>query len=309
MPELPEVETIRADLDDFLPGRLINTVQIFSFKSALPSANFLIQNLTGRIVKKVDRRGKLLIFYLNNKIQSKQNYNYLLIHLKMTGQLIYIQDKTRIIGGHSLKDIVKESNKVVLSKDWEDSVGGALPNKYTRIQLNFIDGSKLFFNDLRKFGYFKLVTKEQLEKILDNYGIEPLTKQFNWKSFQTIFKGRRTKIKALLLNQKIIAGLGNIYVDESLWRAKIDPERPVNTLELKEIKILYQSIKNIISQAIRYRGTTFNNYVDSAGRRGNFSQLLKVYHHQGQACSRCAHIILRKKVAGRSSHYCPYCQK
>lgn len=325
MPELPEVETIRKDLSASLLGHRVRSVQVFSLKSALPSAAFLIRNLTGRTVIEIRRRGKLLIFCLAplkkttaktkinqaklNKIKS-DGFDYLLVHLRMTGQLIYLDKKVRLSGGHSLKDLENEPAKILPEEQWENSVGGFLPNKYTRIQLDFFGGAKLFFNDLRKFGYFRLVTKVQLEKILQaGYGPEPLTKDFTEENFKKMFSGRSLKIKALLLNQKIIAGLGNIYVDESLWQAGIDPERRVNKLKPTEIKKLYRAIKEIITRAVKYRGTTFNNYVDSFGRRGNFSRFLKVYHRQGQPCPKCGRNILRKKVAGRSSHYCPYCQK
>jgi len=325
MPELPEVETIRKDLSASLLGYRVRSVQVFSLKSALPSATFLIRNLTGRTVTEIRRRGKLLVFYLSplkkniaktktskskiNKTKS-DGFDYLLVHLRMTGQLIYLDKKVRLSGGHSLKDIEREPVKVLPEKQWENSVGGPLPNKYTRIQINFFGGAQLFFNDLRKFGYFKLVNAAALDKILQaGYGLEPLTKEFTEENFKKMFSGRSLKIKALLLNQKIISGLGNIYVDESLWQAGIDPERRVNKLKPAEIKKLYRAIKEIITRSVKYRGTTFNNYVDSSGRRGNFSRFLKVYHRQGQPCPKCGRGILRKKVAGRSSHYCPYCQK
>jgi len=364
MPELPEVETIRHDLNVILVRQKIKSIQIFSPKSVLPNASLFVKNLLNRKIEKIQRRGKLLIFSLlpfraqsssHNEYQSSSHSDfrsgphydsqpnsdsqfsshsdshspsYLLIHIKMTGQLIYFDKKNKIAGGHSVEPIkssghsvepIKSSvNSAKSLKSSTDSfpeslmksVGGELPNKHTRVQIGFQNGGQLYFNDLRKFGYLKLVSAEELERLLiTNYGPEPLTPAFSLLFFKDLLKNRTIKIKALLLNQKLIAGLGNIYVDESLWQAKIDPERRGNGLKPEEVKKLYQAINKIISLAIKYRGTTFSNYVDSRGQKGNFSKFLKVYGQQGQPCKNCRTILLKKKVAGRGSHYCPNCQK
>ncbi|MFA6995002.1 MAG: bifunctional DNA-formamidopyrimidine glycosylase/DNA-(apurinic or apyrimidinic site) lyase [Patescibacteria group bacterium] len=303
MPEMPEVETIARDLAFSLIGQKIESVKILSAKTVSQSETFFKKNLVGRKIIKVARRGKLLIFSLSPA--RRQSPDYLLIHLKMTGQLIYLNRRTKIVGGHSLN-----SNRRTNDNSLAAAVGGELPNKYTRALLGFKPSGQLFFNDLRKFGYLKLVTGVELERLLkNNYGPEPLSPAFSRSVFQTILKNRTTKIKALLLNQKLIAGLGNIYVDESLWAARINPERPAGSLNLEEIKKLWQAINRIIRQAIKERGTTFSNYVDSKGQRGNFSRFLRVYGRQGKKCSNCQNLLLKKKVAGRGTHYCPHCQK
>ena len=305
MPELPEVETIRQDLNSVLSLQKISKLIVFNDKSVLNNTDFFINALLGRKIKKIGRRGKLLIFYLQplSSVNRTSGFDYLLIHLKMTGQLIYQDKSFKISGGHSL---VFEPN----SSDSEDKAwGGPLPNKYTCLEFHFKNGSKLFFNDLRRFGYLKIVKKEELDSILkNNYGPEPLSPDFSLQFFRNLCQKRKMKIKALLLSQRLIAGLGNIYTDESLWKAKIHPERLANSLDSGEIKKLYQAINSIIKKALKYRGTSFNNYLDAQGKKGNFSLLLKVYGRSGQACPRCSNTILKTRVAGRGTSYCPFCQ-
>ena len=297
MPELPEVETIRRDLVAGLLHRKITSVDILSAKTASPAAVFFTRNLNGRKIVGVGRRGKLLIFSLSplsakSAGRGKPSTDYLLIHLKMTGQLIYVDSKAKIAGGHG------------------SEIVGELPNKHTRAVIGFASGGRLFFNDLRRFGYLKLATATELSRLLkNNYGPEPLTVSFSLSFLKTVLKNKKTKIKALLLNQKLIAGLGNIYVDESLWAARIDPERPAGSLTGSEIKKLHRVINQVIRRAIKYRGTTFNNYVDSRGQKGNFFRFLKVYGRKGEKCPNCGRPIKKKKVAGRGTHYCPACQK
>jgi len=290
MPELPEVETIRRDLAACLVGRSFQTIKIISAPTVKNSAAFFKSHLGGRKITTIGRRGKLLIF----SVSSRKETWYLLVHLKMTGQLIYQNKKIKLAGGHSLKN-EKETD---------------LPNKYTRVFFRFKGDGILFFNDLRRFGYIKIVSAPELEKVLrDNYGPEPLTKEFTIASLKNIFVGKKTKLKALLLNQKLIAGLGNIYVDESLFAARLNPTRSAGSLKSAEIKKLYLAINRTLKEALKYRGTTFNNYVDSRGRKGNFSRLLRVYGRHGQKCFNCGRPIIKKKIAGRGTHYCSYCQK
>jgi formamidopyrimidine-DNA glycosylase len=291
MPEMPEVETIRRDLSALL-GKKITALKILSPKSASHSAAFFEKSLLGNKLIKVDRRGKLLILSISNGL-------FLLIHLKMTGQLIYQSKNLKVVGGHSLS-----------SGSYEKSVGGKLPNKHTRAIFNFSSGGVLYFNDLRKFGYLKLVKKDELEKILkNNYGPEPLSSEFTAEKLKKIFKTRKTNIKAVLLNQKLISGLGNIYVDEALFAAKIRPTRPANKIKPKEIERLVKETNKLIKFAIKHRGTTFSNYVDSKGKKGNFSQFLKVYGRGKEKCLVCGNPIIKIKIAGRGTHYCQNCQK
>jgi len=293
MPEMPEVETIRRDLSAALEHRTIQAVHIFSPKTVRPNAAFFKKALVGAKMAKIERRGKLLILALSPS-GTKKPLQYLLIHLKMTGQLIFRDKKTVLAGGHSASPVASPD----------------LPSKHTRVILDFSGQGRLFFNDLRRFGYLKIVDQAELDAILENsYGPEPLTPEFSMAALQNILKGKKTKIKALLLDQKKIAGLGNIYVDESLFAARIRPERLAGSLKPTEITKLYQAINQIIKLAIKHRGTTFNNYRDSEGRKGNFSRFLKVYGRKGEKCPVCGRALVRIKVAGRGTHYCPHCQK
>ena len=291
MPELPEVETIRRDLSTLL-GKKIIALEILTPKTASHSAAFFKKTLVNQKLIRIDRRGKLLILVM-------QNGFFLLVHLKMTGQLIFQSKTKKIVGGHSL-----------VEGSYEKSVGGELPNKHTRAIFYFSGGGVLFFNDLRKFGYLKLVKKDELDEILKkNYGPEPLTKSFSLENVKNILKNKKTNIKATLLNQKLIAGLGNIYVDEVLFASKIIPIRVTSYLKLLEVERLVKETNKIIKKAVEYRGTTFSNYVDSNGKKGNFSKFLKVYGRGGKACLNCGNIISKIKLVGRGTHYCSNCQK
>lgn len=302
---MPEVETIRRDLASVLTGRKILGVEILAPKSASHPAAFFKSALIGRKIAGVDRRGKLLIFKLSSAASrtKKSQLDYLLIHLKMTGQLIYSdsrQHRTAIAGGHSLSPKSQTGAQT----------SAVSPAKHTRATFVFSGGGRLAFNDLRRFGYLKLVSAAELDRLLkNNYGPEPLSSGFSRAALTQILKGKKTKIKALLLDQKRIAGLGNIYADEVLWAAGIAPERPAGKVKPAEIAKLFLAINRIIKLAIKYRGTTFNNYVDSRGRSGGFYRLLKVYGRAGEKCPRCGGVIKKNKVVGRGTHYCDHCQK
>jgi len=298
MPELPEVETIRRDLAASIVGQEIKAVQLLFVKTAKNEAAFFVGALIAHEIEEVNRVGKLLILKIKlGRTEKKQRY--LLIHLKMTGQLILVSGAQKIGGGHSLG-----------GNSFSDSVGGELPNKHTRAIIKFKNKAVLFFNDLRKFGYLKIVDNEELaEVIARGYGPEPLTSQFSPAYLETKLKNKKKNIKAFLLDQKIIAGLGNIYVDEALFASGIKPMRIASSLKEAEIKKLYQEINKIIKKAIASRGTTFNSYVDSAGKKGNFSRLLKVYGRSKLPCLNCGKLLIKTKLAGRGTHYCDYCQK
>ncbi len=293
MPELPEVETVRRDLQKYIVGAGFRSVKIIDFKNVAPGAAFLAKFLPGKKVAAVRRRGKLLILDLADTDE------YLLLHLKMTGQLIFIGGDKKMAGGHSLSDA-----------SFAAAVGGELPNKFTRAYFEFDNGGCLFFNDLRKFGYIKLVDGKSLDKILaDNYGPEPLDRALDFHYLQAMLAKRQAPIKAVILNQKLIAGLGNIYADESLFIAGIKPDRSASSLKSAEIEKLQAAMADIIKRAIKARGTTFRNFVDGQGRKGNFVAQLQVYQRQGQACPQCGRNLQKMKVAGRGTHYCQYCQK
>ena len=282
MPELPEVETIRRDLSDRIVKRKIAAIEMADKK--LGEAKNFAQVLIGNQIIAVERIGKLLIFRLKSR-------GFLLVHLKMTGQLIYISGKKIIAGGHEIGNS-KES----------------LPNKHTRIFLTFADKSQLFFNDLRRFGYVKIASAEEVEEIKESCGVEPLQLNFTLEKFAKALSGGRN-IKAMLLDEKKVAGIGNIYADEILFAAGILPSRSADSLKAEEIKRLFVYTEKIIDKAIAHRGTTFSDYVDSFGQKGNFTRFLKVYGRKGEKCPACGKSLKVAKIAGRSTHFCQKCQK
>lgn len=287
MPELPEVETIRKDLLSYVLNKEIESVNVKKEKLVKNQLAFFNSNLEGREFIDIERIGKLLMFILdNNKI--------LLLHLKMTGQLIYKDKENLVAGGHSQSEFDID-----------------VPNKYSHIIFNFADGSKLFFNDMRQFAYLKIVEENQKQNIIKEYGIEPLQKNWTWENFLKILKKHpNAKIKAFLLNQKYISGLGNIYVDESCFCAKILPGRLVKSLKKKELEELFDCIEKIIIKALKFKGTTFSDYRTASGEKGNFSEQLLVFECKGNLCSRCQKGIIEKtRLAGRGTYFCPNCQK
>jgi formamidopyrimidine-DNA glycosylase len=282
MPELPEVETIRRDLAERIVGKKIVEVKVLDKK--LGEAKNFARILIGNEIIIADRIGKLLIFALKSG-------QFLLVHLKMTGQLIYISGEKIIAGGHE-----------------EKNQGKKYPNKHTRFFLTFANGSQLFFNDLRRFGYVKIVSVKQVIEIKGVYGVEPLQNNFTLAGFTKALFGRRN-IKAVLLDQKRVSGIGNIYADEILFEARVLPSRSVDSLKPEEIKRIHVSTEKILKKAIVYRGTTFSDYVDSSGKKGNFIRFLRVYGRKGEKCLVCGQPIKVAKIAGRSTHFCQKCQK
>ena len=285
MPELPEVETVRTDLVKNLKGKKILDVEVKVAKMASPRPPLFEKKVIGQKILDISRRGKLLIFKLPNI--------YMLAHLKMTGQFVFLPKKGKLVfGGHTIAGL------------------NETPNKYTHFVFTMENGI-LYFNDLRKFGYFKLVSPKELNEILKNYGIDPLAKEFTIKTFQEILlKKPNAKIKQILMDQKLIAGIGNIYADEICFYAKVLPERQAKSLADEEIKLLFSGIKKILQKAVEERGTSVNTYVDGNGKKGNYAKFLKVYQQEGKKCLRCKKgIIKRMKMGGRSTHFCTECQK
>jgi len=286
MPELPEVQTIVNDLQLVLKGKHILSIKVAK-PALLRSPRLLFYNkVQGSTIKMVSRRAKLLLFNLSS------GYT-LLIHLKMTGQLVWQSKQGQLkAGGHSIVGVTK------------------VPNKYTYITINLSDGSKLYYNDVRQFGYFKVVPTAEVKQELSLLGPEPLSVNFRASSLsQQLSRRGRTTIKAALLNQQVIAGLGNIYVDESLYSAKIRPTRRVSSLKEEEVSRLWRSIRQVLTRAVLARGTSFSNYRDAHGRPGGYWSRRLVYGRGGEPCRRCRRPIKRIVTAGRGTHYCPHCQK
>lgn len=282
MPELPEVETLKRELAKVLIGKKIKTVTVSWPKTISPlTPRKFSERLTGVKIENVERRAKVLICRLSNG-------DFLLTHLKMTGQLIFKPKSGKmIIGGHP-----------------ED------PTKYTRLIFDFTDHSQLYFNDLRKFGWMKLVDSSQAEKILGVHGVEPLSREFTLQKFIEILnRYPDRKIKQLLLDQTLIAGLGNIYVDEACFLARVLPTRQVKTLKPKEKSDLHRAIISVLKLSIAKKGTSARNYRRADGSQGGFVPYLQVYGRAKLPCKRCGAPITKIKLNGRGTHYCPNCQR
>lgn len=287
MPELPEVETVRRGLRELIIGRTVVASKSDNPKS-FPNASGQVESfLLGAIVVDIRRRAKVLMIDLST------NYT-LVIHLKMTGQLVY-RGETAFGAGHPTNSLI-----------------GELPDKSTRVTLVFADGSKLFFNDQRKFGWMKLIPTDEVAQLpfMQKVGPEPLEDDFTPLQFSERFTRRaRTSIKAALLDQTVIAGVGNIYADESLWGAKLHPQRLVNTTTPAEFEALYTELRLVMNLAIDKGGSTDRNYVNARGKRGSYMDFARVFRREGLECPRCGTIIIKFKVAGRGTHICPNCQR
>jgi formamidopyrimidine-DNA glycosylase len=286
MPELPEVETIRRGLQANIINKKIVKIDIHKPKQVHGDALVFRKKILGNNIVRVDRIGKLLIFKL------QKGEDYLLVHLKMTGQLIYKHKKNIVAGGHNLP------------------IGEELPNKYSHIIIYFADKSILFYNDLRQFGYLKIVHHLVKEEIKSKYGLEPLTKDFTWQNFLAVLEKKKGILKSILLNQQIFSGIGNIYADEICFRAGVRPDRRVESLKSGEQKKIYQACQYIMSKAVASGGTTFSDYRTTDGAHGAYVKYLKVYGRAKQKCLKCKNnLITKHKVAGRGTHFCANCQK
>lgn len=287
MPELPEVETVKIGLQGLIIGKQIIAVDN-DWPKSFPNSNFDVKNfMIGSMVQNVRRRAKVLIIDLNT------DYS-LVIHLKMTGQIVYRGDNA-FGAGHP-----------------NDSLVGRLPDKSTRVIIKFADDSKLFFNDQRKFGWMRLMPTLEILNIdfFKKVGPEPLSDDFSLKIFQLcIAKRKNSNIKATLLDQSVIAGIGNIYADESLWGAKINPNYKVKDISTQKLNALYSEIRHVLKIAIESGGSTDRNYVDAEGKKGSYMSFARVFRREHQPCPRCSTIILKTRVAGRGTHYCPKCQR
>ncbi len=286
MPELPEVETIRRDLARVLRGQRVVSFAVKRPKLLRNPRRAFSRYLVGSTITNVERRGKQLIFKLNS------GYS-LLIHLKMTGQLVWKSSRGKIsAGGHPIAGVAQ------------------VPNRYTYIVISLGDKSNLYFNDVRQFGYFHLVPTNELAQVFRKLSPEPLSRSFTFSWLDMAFKRRgRTTVKAAILDQGIAAGIGNIYADESLFVARIKPSRRVSSLSEKERQALWRAIRGVLRRAVQARGTSFNSYRDGLGRQGTYWARRLAYGRAGQACVRCRHVLQRSRVAGRGTTHCDICQR
>lgn len=289
MPELPEVETVRLQLVRALIGKTIRGIEVFHAKSVGHDAS-IEDVLTSKTFSKIERIGKLLIFSF-----AKESDVYILAHLKMTGQFFFVEADGGVVtgGGHSMTE----------------TEIAELPGRHTRVAFYLTDGSALYFNDMRLFGYAKLATKAMVEKARLGFGPEPIDSAFDVEWFTKTLRQKKAVVKAALLDQSFIAGLGNIYVDEALWRAKVRPTRRANKVTKAEAAALAAASGDVMNESIAFGGTTFQNFKDTGGKNGNFADFLMVFGKQGSACPRCGETIKKIRTAGRGTHYCPGCQK
>ncbi|MGY3765128.1 DNA-formamidopyrimidine glycosylase [Vagococcus vulneris] len=274
MPELPEVETVRKGLNKLVRGKEIQSVEVRWPKIIeRPAAEEFVHELIGEIIEDVQRRGKYLIFKLTH-------YD-MVCHLRMEGKFDFHADQ---------KDEI---------------------TKHTHVLFTFSDGSELLYLDVRKFGRFTLLEKNEAVhyKGIQKLGPEPVEPDFDLTTFSKKLKRHSKAIKPLLLDQTLVTGLGNIYVDEALFRAKIHPETPADELSEAQIKELHQDIIDVLARAVEAGGTTIRTYKNALGNAGTFQVKLVVYGKEGTPCPRCGTEIFKIKVAQRGTHFCPNCQK
>ncbi|MFH1129342.1 MAG: bifunctional DNA-formamidopyrimidine glycosylase/DNA-(apurinic or apyrimidinic site) lyase [Patescibacteria group bacterium] len=285
MPELPEVETIARELSQTIIDKKIVDVIVYNPKVIKePKKEKFIKELKNVKIEKIIRKGKLLILELSpsqtrssGKRKSRLT-RFLTIHLRMTGQIIYPSTSL-----------------------------GTSPQKSTRVSFKLSNGKIIDFNDSRLLGELRLIDDWQNLKFIKELGPEPF--EIDVKKFKELLKNRKTKIKVLIMDQKFISGVGNLYAAEALFRAKIDPRRPADKLSDKEKELLFREIKNVLTQAIKYGGSSVDSYVKVSGKKGDYMRFLKVYDRKGEKCYRCKGEVQRISLSGRGTYFCPRCQK
>lgn len=270
MPELPEVETIARGLANAVVGKRIDSVEVFRPTVVSPEAARFAAGLAGDRIVRSGRRGKLVVLSLESRRE-------LVVHLRMTGRLI-VQRR-----------------------------GTTIPEPYTNVLLTFGDGQRLCFADVRRFGRMRLFEPEVAWAA--DIGFEPLSAEFSAERFSSLLDGRTTPIKVFLLDQRRIAGIGNIYACEALWAARIRPSRPAGALSKPARSRLHSAIVDVLRRAIEMRGTSVDDYVDARGLRGGFQNVLSVYGRLGERCPRCESPIVRTVIAQRGTWWCRNCQR
>ncbi len=283
MPELPEVETVRRGLDPHLRHARIKNVTCGRRDLRFPLPKALSAKLSGTTVLRIDRRAKYLLFHLSNGL-------ILLSHLGMSGRF-------RIEGGKAVKNAgaFYDTTPVRTSHD--------------HVTIDFDTGKRLVYNDARRFGFMELLKTSELERRFADIGIEPLSKAFGGASLQKCLKNRKTPIKTALLDQTLIAGIGNIYACEALHKAKISPGMRAGQLNARQCAALAAAIREVLNKAIRLGGSTLRDFHDAGGDAGRFQHEFHVYGRAGKPCLHCGNAIKSLTQAGRSTFYCPACQR
>jgi len=284
MPELPEIETVKLQLSRVLPGKIIEKIDILKPKSFIGD----VKMVEGKKVIKIERKAKLLLLDIDAT-------HAIAIHFKMTGQLIYIKGKERLAGGHPTKDFL-----------------GNLPSSHTRVVFHLSDGGTLYFNDQRIFGWVMVGDKFSIYNLqfIKNLGPEPF--EINKEKFAEIFKNLKKPIKIALMDQEKISGVGNIYANDALWEAEINPKTPGNKLSQKQLENLFEKIKLVLNEGIKYGGATASDakYIDLHGMGGHYQEHFRVYDRKGEKCLRGDGGIIEKfAMGGRGTYFCGKCQK
>lgn len=272
MPELPEVETVRRGLEKLILGKKISNIDIRYSKMIKTDLDEFKRVLPGQVIQSMGRRGKYLIFYLSDKV--------LISHLRMEGKYFYYPDQ------------VPE-------------------RKHAHLFLRFEDGGTLVYEDVRKFGTMELLAPELLEAyfLSKKLGPEPTEQDFDLPTFQQALQKSKKPIKSHLLDQTLVAGLGNIYVDEVLWRAKVHPSRLSNSLTAQEARKVHDETIKVLGQAVEKGGSTIRTYTNAFGEDGTMQEFHQVYDKADQECSRCGAMIEKIQLGGRGTHFCPKCQR
>ncbi|MCJ7439798.1 MAG: bifunctional DNA-formamidopyrimidine glycosylase/DNA-(apurinic or apyrimidinic site) lyase [Acidimicrobiia bacterium] len=277
MPELPEVEVLRRDLERDVVGRRVKTVEVDGMRSVRRHHNRkqFINHLEGKKITSVERRGKYLLLGLEGD-------DVLVIHLGMSGQLL--RTKTS-----------REARQ-----------------KHLHVVITFQKGGQLRFVDPRTFGEMFVTEADSLSKVreLSHLGIDPLEHAVSWEQFWGLISQKHVKLKPLLMDQKFMAGIGNIYSDEILWGAGLRWDRMSDSLSAQEVRRLYRSMVEVLQDAVKYRGSSLadGQYVDLFGKPGEYQHHHKVYAREGETCRRCRQVLVRERVGGRSTFSCPACQ-
>jgi formamidopyrimidine-DNA glycosylase len=289
MPELPEVETIKRELEKKLAGQTVSDLEILWDKTVSPTLPKEFKKIIiNQKISGLERRAKMLLIHLKDAS--------LAIHLKMTGQLIFVPNPSTdggemISGGHPTSDV-------------------QTPGKHTRLIFHLKSGDTLYFNDLRKFGWVRILDEKLQKHIENNYGPEPLSKDFTYQIFkETLSRYPNRTIKQVMLDQTLIAGIGNIYADEAAHLSQVLPMKKIEALKEKEIKDLHANIIAVLKLSISKKGTSSKNYRRSNGEQGGFLPFLQVYGRKDEKCKHCGAPILKIKHAGRGTHYCAKCQR
>ena len=272
MPELPEVETVRRGLEKLILGKKISRIEVLYPKMIKTDLEEFQKELPSQVIQSMGRRGKYLLFHLTDRV--------LISHLRMEGKYFYYPDQ------------VPE-------------------RKHAHVLIRFEDGGTLVYEDVRKFGTMELLVPELLESyiISKKLGPEPTEQDFDLLTFQKALKKSEKPIKTHLLDQTLVAGLGNIYVDEVLWRAKVHPVKSSQKVTKKEARAIHEQTISVLEQAVDKGGSTIRSYTNAFGENGTMQELHQVYDRAGLACSRCGTIIEKIQLGGRGTHFCPRCQR